>query len=182
MNIDIVLWCRQAVLLVHALVFAIALSAVLREDLGLLRTRRVDVRSIRGTGRTLTRALVALWITGLCLVAFQVGLDARAVLDSPKLAAKLLVVSALTANGLALHWLAFPRLAVPALGLSSLPLMPVVLGAISTASWLGASFIGVSRVVAPSMRLADYLGLYAALVVGGIATAVLLVRRHPQGL
>lgn len=179
---DFALWGRQAVLAAHTLVFAIALSAVLREDLRLLRTRHVDVRSIQRTGLTLTRALVALWVTGLWLVAMQVGLDAGAVLDSPKLAAKFLVVSALTANGLALHWLAFPRLAAPTpTSLSSLPLMPVVLGGISTASWLGASFIGVSRVVAPSMRLADYLWLYAALVAGGIATAVLMVRRWPHG-
>jgi hypothetical protein len=47
--------------------------------------------------------------------------------------------------------------------------VPVILGAISTASWLHASFIGVSRLVAPSMTSGDYMALYARHIAGAIA-------------
>ena len=138
-------------LFAHTVTFAIALSAVLREDLALIKARRVDPHRLVETMRTLTFALGALWVTGLALVSLEVGVDALALLASPKLAAKLFVVAALTANGLALHTLAFPLLRGQRIqGRFSLSL-PVVLGAISTVSWLYASFIGVSRLIAPMM-------------------------------
>lgn len=176
---DALAWTRQGVLVVHAVAFAIALSAVLREDLAVIRTRQVDLDALAGTARTVTFALAALWLTGLLLVLFQVGLSVGAVTGSPKLAAKLLVVCALTANGLALHVLVFSDLKPPdAVAVSSgrLPALAAVLGAISTASWLAATFIGLSRMVSSSMRLADYMTLYAALLVTAVCAALLVVR------
>ncbi len=163
---------RQAMLFAHTIAFAIALSAVLREDWSLLRERRIDTPRLAATARTLTVALAVLWATGLSLIAIDIGLDAHAIAASPKLAAKLLVVTALTANGAALHVLAFPllRSARPRLA------VPVVLGAISTASWLYASFIGVSRAIAPLLSFADFLLLYAALLAASIGVALLVVK------
>ena len=52
------------------------------------------------------------------------------------------------------------------------------LGAFSTTSWLYAAFIGLSRLVAASMSLADFMALYgllllaAATVVPAIASSV----------
>ena len=54
--------------------------------------------------------------------------------------------------------------------------VPVVLGAISSASWLCASFIGVSRLIAPSMRLPDFMALYGVLLAGAIGVALVFVR------
>jgi hypothetical protein len=167
---------RQGVLFAHAVTFAIALSAVLREDVALIKGRRIDPQRLADTARTLTSALIALWVTGLALVAFAVGLDARALIASPKLAAKLFVVSALSANGLALHALAFPVLRRPPTQNRFGLFMPVVLGAISTASWLYASFIGVSRLIASSMSFTEFIALYGALLTGGIAVALVFVR------
>jgi len=172
----------QGVLFVHTVAFAIALSAVLREDLALVRAGRIDLRRLVETTHTLTCALIALWATGLALVVFDVGFDARAFVASPKLAAKVFVVSALTANGLALHTLAFPILrgrGVPdSFGLS----VPVVLGAISTVSWLYASFIGVSRWIAPVMSFTSFIAFYGVLLVAGITVALLFVRRRVERL
>jgi hypothetical protein len=167
---------HQLVLFAHLIAFAIAFSAVLREDLSMLKARHIDVQRLARTARTLTGALITLWVTGLGLMVFDLGWDARTLLVSPKPAAKLVVVLALTANGLALHTLAFPMLRSGRAQQRGAATVPVVLGAISSASWLGASFIGASRLIAPAMHFSDFMALYAALLVGAIGVALVFVR------
>lgn len=167
---------HQLVLFAHLIVFAVAFSAVLREDLWMLKARCIDVQRLARTATTLTCALIALWATGLGLMVFDLGWDARALFAHPKPAAKLVVVLALTANGLALHTLAFPRLRGGRSQARGAATVPVVLGAISSASWLGASFIGVSRLIAPAMRFSDFMALYTVLLVGAIGVALVFVR------
>lgn len=196
---DILTWIHQGTLYMHLAAFAIAFSAVLREDVWLLKSRRIDLERLADTARLLTAALVALWLTGLGLMAFDIGLDPQALLSSGKPAAKLVVVAALTVNGIALHALAFPILrgapaaqragsTVPARRAgATVPLqrgatLPVILGAISTASWLHASFIGVSRLVASSMTFGDYMALYGMLVAGAIGCALVFVRPRVERL
>lgn len=173
---DTVRWLQQAVLFLHVVAFAVALSAVLREDAAIVRARRVDARRLDEAAATLGRSLAVLWASGLVLVGFDVGLDLQALLAKPKLIAKLAVVTALTCNGLALHALVLPVLRRPPSGGIRPPALPLILGAISTASWLYASFIGISRLVAPWMRLVDFLWIYAVLLAGAIAVALLVVR------
>lgn len=162
---------RQAVLFVHLVAFAVALGAVLREDAALLAARRIDLSRLESAARTLTAALAVLWASGLALVALDVGWDLRALALSPKLAAKLVVVAALSANGAALHALAFPALRTPHGRLA----LPLALGAVSTASWLYASFIGASRIVAPWLSFGDYMAAYALLVMAAIAVALFVI-------
>ena len=173
---DIRTLIHQAVLFAHLVAFAIAFSAVLREDIALFKARSIDLQALAGTARTLTVALIALWLTGLALMAFDLGFDPRTLIVSPKPAAKLVVVVALTANGLALHTLAFPMLRDARAQHRGATTVPVVLGAISSASWLGASFIGVSRLIAPAMDFGDFMALYAVLLVGAIGVALVFVR------
>lgn len=172
---DVATVARQAVLFLHTVSFAIALATVLKEDFALARARRINAHRLGHAARTVTFALISLWGTGLALVAFEVGFDVSALAADTKLAAKIFVVTALTANGIALHTLAFPillrRKTQERFGLS----MPVVLGAISTASWLYASFIGVSRRVAPLMSFADYMALYGIVLVAAIAIGLTFV-------
>jgi hypothetical protein len=173
---DILTLIHQAVLYLHLVAFAISISAVLREDIAVRRARRIDVRRLTATARTLTMTLGALWITGAVLLGFDPGLDLHALAAHPKAMAKLLVVSALTANGLALHVLALPMLrSTGAAGRGRL-ILPVILGAISTVSWLYASFIGVSRLIAPAMGLPDFMALYGVLLIGSVAVALVFVR------
>jgi hypothetical protein len=167
---------HQLVLFAHLICFAIAFSAVLREDLAMLKARHINVQRLARAARTLTGALAALWASGLALIFFDLGFDARTLLVSPKPAAKLVVVLALTLNGLALHTLAFPMLRGAHGKAQSAAIVPVVLGAISSASWLYASFIGVSRLVAPAMHLRDFMLLYAVLLAGAIGVALVFVR------
>lgn len=166
---------HQGVLYLHLVAFAIAFSAVLREDLALLKARSIDLRRLTRTARTLTAALAALWLTGVGLLMFDFGTDWFAFVAAPKPMAKLLVVSALTANGMALHSLAFPRLRGPRGGQAASAVLPVVLGATSSASWVYASFMGVARIVAPAMSLRDFMLLYLALLVATVGGALLFV-------
>lgn len=168
---------RQALLFAHLLAFAVAFATVLREDARLLRERRIEFDRLRAAARVLTWALALLWLSGLALVMLDTGADAARIAANPKLVAKLLVVSVLTANGMALHGLVFARLArAPERDPLALAL-PAVLGAVSSASWLCASFIGASRIIAPAMRLADYFALYALTLAAAVTAALWLGRR-----
>ena len=60
--------------------------------------------------------------------------------------------------------------------------VPVVLGAISTASWLYATFLGVSRLIAPSMSFTGFMALYCAVLTASIAVAVVFVRPRVERL
>lgn len=173
---DILTLTHQGILFAHVIAFAIAFSAVVREDIALFSARSIDLERLAGTARTLTAALLALWATGLALLVFEVGLDPRVWASSPKPAAKLLVVAALSANGVALHALAFPMLRADGRPSSGRVVIPVILGAVSTASWLCASFIGVSRLVAPAMRFADFMLIYGVLLAGAVGSALVFVR------
>ena len=179
---DLLTLLRQGVLFAHTLAFAIALSAVLREDIACFRARCFEAERLDESARTVAYALGVLWATGMALVAFDVGLDGWAHAASPKLVAKLVVVLALTANGLALHRLAFPRLRRQRMTDRSQLFVPVALGAISTASWLYASFIGVSRWVAPLMSFVDFMALYGLVLVVAIAVGLLFIRPRIERL
>lgn len=167
---------HQSVLCVHVAAFAIAFSAVVREDIAMVKAPLIDMQRLSATAQTLTSALIVLWLTGLALIGFATGMDADALMARPKLLAKLLVVIALTANGVALHAFAFPRLGRKDPQPRPNVVVPVVLGAISTASWLYASFIGVARVIAPSMSLRDFMAWYAALLMLAVTVGLVFVR------
>ena len=50
---------HQGVLFLHLAAFAIAFSAVLREDVALFKAQRIDLVRLTETARTLTGALIA---------------------------------------------------------------------------------------------------------------------------
>ena len=168
---------RQGVLFAHLVAFAIAISAVLREDWMLISTRRIAWHRLLATARALTISLVALWATGGALVALDVGLSFAAIGANAKLTAKVLVVLALTVNGFALHAIAFPMIRrAHRTGRKPPMTVPFLLGAVSTASWLYASFVGVARLIAPSMTVSGFMAGYVLLVISSIAVALMLSR------
>ncbi len=170
-------WIHQGLLFAHLVAFAVAVASVLREDLRLLAARGVSPSSLAATARIVGRALAVLWATGLAMIGCEYLRDPAAFTIGAKLAAKLLVVLALSANGLALHLLVFPSLARGPRPLRGDPgWLPLLLGAVSTTSWLYASFVGASRLVAARMTLRDFVLLYAALLFAGALGAMLVVR------
>lgn len=171
---DAVLIVRQGLLFLHLIAFAIALAEIVRGDWRLLRATRPDYAALNATARIIGLALVALWATGLGLIALDTGLDPAAIAAKPKLLAKLVVVTALSINGVLLHNYAFPMLRNARTAPSRL-VVTAALGAISTVSWIYAAFVGSARLIAGAMTLEIFLVLYGMGLVAGIAVAVFAV-------
>jgi hypothetical protein len=162
---------HQGLLFLHVIVFALTLAAVLREDLRLVMTRRIDMPRLLHTARAVSIGLSVLWASGLMLVAIDAATSAGPWWPSAKLQAKLIVVSVLTINGWALHAWVFPRLWGVAVRIDRGLWPAAALGALSSASWVTASFVGVARVVSPWLSLAGFMALYGAVVAVCVALA-----------
>ncbi len=171
---------HQGLLFLHVITFAMTLAAVLREDLRLVTTQRIDASRLRHTARAVSLGLSALWASGLMLVAIDVAASAGPWWPSAKLQAKLIVVGVLTVNGWALHAWVFPRLWGAAVRIDRSWWPAAVLGAISSASWGTASFIGVARVVSPWWSLAGFMALYGTVLAVCVALAWATLRA-PRG-
>ncbi|MDM0119844.1 hypothetical protein [Variovorax arabinosiphilus] len=184
----LVIGVSQALVFCHTLAFAFAVVTVAREDLALLSADYVDAARIQSTGRQLVILLGLLWLTGGALILLDVGSNLAALAGRPKLLAKLSVVSLLTINGLLLHHFAFPMLTRPVQDFRRAALVCVTLGSISTVTWVYAAFVGVARIIAPTMSYGAFMALYALVLASGLAfgLAVLLPRieqllaRHAQ--
>lgn len=167
---------RQGLLFAHLVVFAFAIVTVLREDVAILRARRISTRHLRESAQFVALLLVMLWITGVALLLLDVGLDFAALASRPKLFTKLTVVVVLTINGVLLHYIAFPMMTTPQASPRRSSAICTVLGAVSTVSWLYASFVGASRVIAPALSHGGFLALYALALAGALAVGFLVVR------
>jgi hypothetical protein len=168
---------RQGLLFGHLILFALALATIAREDLHLLTSRRVDARALKKTAGQIAWLLALLWISGLALIALDHRLDlAELATAKPKLAAKLTVVSVLTINGFLLHWVAFPLLTRPRRRPHRAAAICAVLGAVSSVTWMYASFVGVARLIAPLTGYYDFVALYLLGLAGGLFVALVFVR------
>lgn len=173
---DLILIVRQVGLFLHLVAFAFAIVTVLKEDFSLLRASKLDPQQLHHTGALIVYLLALLWLTGLALVALDVGFEPVILAKKVKLATKMTVVWLLTLNGIFLHWLAFPMLTQPQKSPRFAAVFCSVLGAVSSVSWVFASFVGVSRLVAPMMNYSNFLGLYGLALVVGLFVALVFVR------
>ena len=107
-RMEISVLARQALIYGHIIAFALALATILKEDMRLLRAKRIDSASLLATAKLVQWLLLALWMTGVPMIMMDVGTDVSLLLSKPKLLAKLMVVGALTLNGTLLHLVAFP--------------------------------------------------------------------------
>ena len=147
MEINVI--AHQALLYGHIIAFALALATILKEDVRLLRAKRINSASLLASAKSVKWLLLALWVTGVPMVMMDIGTDVSLLLDKPKLLAKLIVVGALTLNGILLHLVAFPMLTGKPQNPNKAATIAATLGAVSTASWLYAFFLGAARLIAP---------------------------------
>jgi hypothetical protein len=173
---------RQALLYGHIIAFALALATILKEDVHLLRAKRIDSASLLATAKLAKWFLLALWFTGVPMVMMDIGTDVSLLLDKPKLLAKLIVVGALTLNGILLHLVAFPMVTGKPQNPNKAATIAATLGAVSTTSWLYASFVAVSRIVAPYFSLYDFVMLYLLALAIAVPFAILVVRNRLQSM
>lgn len=136
----------------HLIAACVAVGILLRQDLILSKTggKRLSlgaVKELQRAARTISLALIILWITGLALVSLGRFNDPNYLMNQ-KLWAKFAVVAVLTVNGTVLHHFSFPRVTsnTGVVGLKMLEQIVVVsTGATSTVSWLFACYLGVAR-------------------------------------
>ena len=167
---------RLLLLFIHVRAFAVALGCVLREDAKLLSPRALDASSLRSTARLVRFALAVLWASGTALIVLDTGGELARLADNPKLLAKLTVVCLLTLNGVALHWIAFPALCGEVRRGRYSIAIAAVLGAISAASWMSATLLGIVRAQAKGFDYSDFMVAYAGIGAIAIAFALLFVR------
>jgi hypothetical protein len=173
---EVTVIARQALLYGHIIAFALALTSIIKEDVRLLRAKRIDSASLYATAKSVKWLLLALWITGVPMAVMDVKADFSLLLASPKLLAKLIVVVALTANGFMLHLVAFPLITGRAQNPNKAATIAATLGAVSTTSWFYASFVAVSRMVAPYFSVYDFVLLYLLALAIAVSLAILIIR------
>ncbi len=142
----------------HLLSVALGFGAAMLADIHLLTRlgRPVDDRltaTLSLCHRVIWSALAAMWLTGLLMVWIRTGFEAQNF--SPKLVSKIVTVAVLTANAVLIGRMAMPLMEANAgRSLMWLPLPTklrlAALGAVSSASWLLAMAMGVSKVLAAS--------------------------------
>jgi hypothetical protein len=169
---------RQALLYGHIIAFALALATILKEDVRLLRAKRIDWASLLASAKLVKWLLLALWVTGVPMVMMDIGTDVSLLFGKPKLLAKLIVVGAVTLNGILLHLVAIPRVTGKSKNPNKAATIAAMLGAVSTTSWLYASFVGAARLVAPYFSLYDFVMLYLLVLAVAVPFAILVVRNR----
>lgn len=167
---------RVFVIFLHLIGFAAALFLVMREDLRLLSAKQLDLVEIESTARSVSRALMALFLTGALIVYVDTGFSAAEILARPKLLAKITVVLILTFNGFLLHWLVLPMLRQrPRRFLRARARLAAALGAVSSVSWVYATFLGIAKPLTDPLGYSGFITVYAVLLAGAVTVAMVFV-------
>jgi hypothetical protein len=173
---DIAALVRMFFIFGHLIAFAVAAAGIALGDLAVFADQHINPAQLRKAATLVACALGLLWVTGLAVVWLDTGFDPAVVGRNPKLLAKLSVVVVLTLNGMLLHRWAFPRMLAPPQQTRRLVLGLCVLGAVSSAGWLFAAFLGVAKALT---RLCGYQGFivgFALLLTAALAGSLALAR------
>lgn len=167
---------RILLILAHLMCFSAALFLVMREDMRLLLAERLHIEDLQATAKNVSRALTGLFITGAVIIYVDTGFVLSEILARPKLAAKISVVLILTANGVVMHQLIFPKLGLEPLHRPRwLCRVACGLGAVSSVSWLYATFLGIAKPLSEPLGYAGFMAVYAGLVLGAVMVAQLFI-------
>jgi hypothetical protein len=167
---------RQGLVFIHLLLFATAVAEILKEDVRLLLGKKINFHALHITAKFVLWSLLGLWASGVLLIVNQYGLDLSKAFANPKIATKIAAVVLLSLNGVALHYFVFPMMVKNQNSVNFTATVATIFGAISTTSWLFASFVGAARYIASYMNLQYFLALYAASLFAGVCVGLLLVR------
>ncbi|KVP43782.1 hypothetical protein [Burkholderia ubonensis] len=175
---------RMGIVFVHLIACCVSIGLVLTSDIAMVKRlldsdapadlAQVHLPSLQ---RTISLALMVLWVTGIAIVAFDMRTQGLTYLHNPKLQAKIAIVALLTFNGIALHSAVLPALekAGSLLKLSfERRMVAIFLGVVSAVSWFYAAMLGVGRPLSWKYSLFQILAAYPALIAGGIATMLFI--------
>jgi hypothetical protein len=175
---------RMAVVYLHLIACCVAIGLVLTSDIAMVKqlikgdpNERMDAQHLADLQRTVSRALIALWATGVAIVTLDASIKGWGYFANPKLQSKIAIVTLLTINGFALHKYVLPLLqkAGSLLKLSfSQRMLAIFTGAVSGVSWFYAAMLGVGRPLNFKYSLVEILAAYPVLIGGGFVMMVLL--------
>jgi hypothetical protein len=175
---------RMAVIYLHLIACCVAIGLVLTSDIAMVKqlikgdpNDRVDAQHLADLQRTVSRALIALWATGIAIVTLDATIKGWGYFANPKLQSKIAIVTLLTINGFVLHKFVLPLLqkAGSLLKLSfSQRMLAIFTGAVSGVSWFYAAMLGVGRPLNFKYSLVEILAAYPVLIGGGFVMMVLL--------
>ncbi len=175
---------RMGVVYAHLIACCVAIGLVLISDLDMVKqliegnpNQRLDARHLEGLQKTVSRALVVLWITGAALITLDASAKGWGILANPKLQSKIAIVTLLTINGYALHRYVLPLLqtAGSLLKLSfTQRMLAVFAGAVSGVSWFYAAMLGIGRPLNWKYSIFEILAAYPVLIAGGFVSMVFL--------
>ncbi len=163
----------------HIIVVAVGFGAAALADVHMLSRlhKRVDmniITTLESCHRLVWAMLVLMWLTGAVMIFIRTGFQFENF--TPKLFSKLATVAILTANAVMIGKFAMPVL-MKARGKSllTLPLgiklKLAAMGAVSSASWIMAMAMGVSKVLAASGWLI-FLAAIPVIYVGSVVLTI----------
>ena len=177
-------YIRLGVVYFHLIACCVAIGLVLTSDIAMVKqllkgdvSGHHDDAHLESLQKTVSLALVALWITGIGIIGIDYAGKGMEYFLNPKLQAKIGIVVLLTFNGFLLHSAVLPALkkAGSILNLSfNVRMLALFSGALSAVSWFYAAMLGVGRPLAWKYSLVELLAAYPVLIVGGFGMMVLL--------
>ncbi|WP_211453725.1 hypothetical protein [Collimonas antrihumi] len=174
---------RLSIVYLHLIACCVAIGLVLTSDIAMVTqlikgntVEKQEAAHLDSLKRTVSLALVALWVTGIAVVWLDVSVKGFAYyFSNPKMQAKLTIVALLTLNGFVLHSAVMPAME-KAGSLLQMPfnqrMLAIFAGAVSAVSWFYAAMLGVGRPLAWKYSLVQLLAAYPALIVSGFAAMV----------
>jgi uncharacterized membrane protein len=184
---------RMAIVFMHLIACCVAIGMVLTSDIAMVNqllkgdgAKRVDAQHLDTLQTTVSRALMALWITGIALVTLDTSIKGWGYFANPKLQSKIAIVVLLTLNGFALHRYVLPLMkkAGSLLRMSfNQRTLAIFAGAVSGVSWFYAAMLGIGRPLNWKYSLLEILAAYPVLIAGGFISMSLLVAwaKHQSG-
>ncbi len=181
MNIE---FTRMAIVYLHLIACCVAIGLVLTSDIAMVKqlfradpAEKLDGNHLTDLQKVVSRALIALWVTGAGIIALDVSLKGLEYFGNPKLQAKIAIVCFLTLNGFVLHKYVLPLMLK---GGSLLKLtfnqrmVAIFAGALSGVSWFYAAMLGIGKPLNWKYSLVEILGAYPLLILGGFSSMVIL--------
>jgi hypothetical protein len=175
---------RMGIVYIHLIACCVAIGLVFTSDIAMVKqllradaAEKLDPTHLTNLQKTVSRALLVLWITGLGIIALDVSLKGWAYLGNPKLQAKIAIVCLMTMNGCVLHRYVLPLMqkAGSLLNLSfNQRISATFAGALSGVSWFYAAMLGIGRPLNWKYSLLEILAAYPVLIIGGFVSMAML--------
>ncbi len=165
-------YIRTILIFAHLMVFAFAITTLYKSDYKLFFKRPTN-DEIKAMGNHMLIYLIVLWITGLGVIYIDTAFSMEKILSAQKLLTKLSCVLVLTFNAFVIHFFAFKKLAKETLNRMDMKVMAIS-GAVSSASWTFAGFLGIAKPLVKHLSLSDFMSLYGLVVLTATTIAIII--------